>query len=105
MKTTALALATLLVLSGCAAHMHQVGSGALPAPAPTTFVSKKQVYALNWIPINEVDTHEMAMGHDHYVITTERDLVDSIIAAATLGIITTRTVTVEFNPELPADPE
>ena len=103
MKLAVFAVAALLALSGCAAHMHQVGKGA--GPVPRESVSKKQVYVLDWIPINEVDTREITMGHDHYVIVTERKVTDSIIAAMTLGIITTRTVTVSFpqRGKFPAD--
>ena len=105
-----------LFLVGCAAHVHQVGKGskeyqaelammsaqtkadsALVAGMPKGFappMSKKQFYLLNWIPLNQVDSRNLALRDENYTIETKHTVLDVIIEAATLGIITSRTVTV-----------
>ena len=56
--------------------------------------SQKQLYVLNWIPINEVNTKAMAAGGTDYTIETKQTFMDAIVSGLTFGIITVRTVTV-----------
>lgn len=60
-------------------------------------VSAKQWYALfGLIPLNKVDTKQMAGDASDYTITTKQDITDillgMVVSVVTLG---TRTVTVE----------
>ena len=80
----------VLVLAGCAGHVHVVGEG-----AQGTMVSQaRQFYVIDLAPLNEVDTKAMAGDAADYTIKTEASFVDGLIGALTLGIITVRTVTV-----------
>ena len=83
----------LFMISGCAAHIHKVGKGAQGNQA----TELRQWYVL-WglVPINEVDSAEMAGNAKDYTIKTEMSPIDVIISAVA-GIVTiqSRTVTVE----------
>ena len=88
---TALLLFAMVVASGCNAHLHVVGDG-----GGDEIVEKRQWYVL-WglVPINDVDTAEMADGASDYTIETEHSALDVIINIFT-GLVTvySRTVTV-----------
>ena len=92
MFMVAMLLFVMVAASGCAAHMHVVGDGG----SGEEIVEKRQWYVL-WgiVPINEVDTAEMADGASDYTIDTEHTALDFIINIFT-GLITiqSRTVTV-----------
>ncbi len=87
---------TILLLAlffvGCATHIHKVGSG------PQSYDSEelRQWYVL-WglVPINDVDTKDMAGGAINYEIKTEVTPLDFLISipASTVSV-TSRTVTV-----------
>jgi PBP1b-binding outer membrane lipoprotein LpoB len=87
---------TILLLAlffvGCTTHIHKVGSG------PQAFDSEelRQWYIL-WglVPINDVDTKEMAGDAKNYEIKTEVTPIDFLIGipASTVSV-TSRTVTV-----------
>jgi len=82
----------LIMMLGCAAHVHKVGVGAKKGIT----VQKRQWYAL-WglAPLNEIDTRTMAGDAKDYEIKTEASAVDIIINIFTSYItITSRTVTV-----------
>ncbi len=80
------------LIAGCAAHIHKVGQGAQG-------VAKKEArqwYAL-WglVPINEIDTGQMADGAADYTIKTEQAALDVIINIFTTYVsVVSRTVTV-----------
>jgi len=81
-----------LSLVGCSAHIHTIGKG----PQGQTMMQQRQWYVL-WglVPINDVDTHQMAGSAADYEIKTEQSALDVIINIFT-GIVTvySRTVTV-----------
>lgn len=81
-----------LIGMGCAAHVHQVGSGA----QGMDMEQQRQWYVL-WglVPINDIDSAAMADGATNYTIKTEQSFLDIVINIFT-GIITvnSRTVTV-----------
>ncbi|MDX1547910.1 MAG: hypothetical protein R3247_13025 [Rhodothermales bacterium] len=89
---TLLLLVLLGVASGCTGHMHVIGNGASSGEV----VEARQWYVL-WglVPINDVDTSDMAGGATNYTIETEQSALDVIINIFT-GAITvySRTVTV-----------
>lgn len=86
----ALGLCSLLFTS-CYTMNHTVGNGA----SGTEKVAKKQWYALfGLIPINTVDSKEMAGGASNYTITTKHSFIDIIIGCIT-GIATIHPKTVE----------
>ena len=80
------------LLVGCAAHIHKVGQGAQGAEKKEA----RQWYVL-WglVPINEVDTQQMADGETDYTVKTEQSALDVIINIFTTSIsVVSRTVTV-----------
>ncbi|MFZ5433891.1 MAG: Bor/Iss family lipoprotein [Calditrichota bacterium] len=89
-------LLLILVISfamvGCYTINHQVGNGAQTGQK----MEKKQWFVL-WglVPINEVNTLEMAAGATDYTIKTQQSFVDVVIGCFT-GMVTVypRTVTV-----------
>lgn len=90
-KTFALLLVFSFLLTGCMTHMHVVGEGSKQGIVET----ERQWYAL-WglIPINKVDTKEMAKGAKDYTIKTEQSALDIIINIAT-SFVTVYSRTVE----------
>lgn len=82
----------ILLLVGCAAHVHQVGKGAQGHQV----VEARQWYVL-WglVPLNKVDTAQMASNVTDYTIKTEQSALDIVMNLFT-GYITvySRTVTV-----------
>lgn len=82
---------TLCFLAGCAAHIHKVGQGAQGAQKS----EQRQWYVL-WglVPINEVNTDQMAEGATDYTIKTEQSALDVIINIFTAYVsVVSRTVT------------
>ena len=92
MTMIALLLFVMVAASGCATHTHVIGNGG----EGTEILEERQWYVL-WglVPINDVDTVEMADGASNYTIETEQSALDVIINIFT-GLITvySRTVTV-----------
>lgn len=90
-KTLVLIFLFSFLLTGCMTHMHVVGEGAKQGIVET----ERQWYAL-WglIPINKVDTKEMAKGATNYTIKTEQNALDIIINLAT-SFVTVYSRTVE----------
>jgi hypothetical protein len=86
-------LLSLLFMIGCTAHTHIVGNGAQGKGSS----QQRQWYVL-WglVPINDVQTSQMAGGATDYTIKTEQSALDVIINIFT-GLVTvySRTVTVE----------
>ena len=85
-------LALIVVVAGCATHIHKVGAGA----QGSQFLEERQWYAL-WglVPINTVDTNTMADGATNYEIKTETAALDVIINIFTSYVsIVSRTVIV-----------
>jgi hypothetical protein len=77
---------------GCAAHIHKVGQGAHGAEKKEA----RQWYVL-WglVPINEIDTQQMADGATDYTIKSEQAALDVIINIFTANVsVVSRTVTV-----------
>ena len=93
-KTVALLLIVVMLFltAGCTAHIHKIGKG-----GSGNAIEERQWYIL-WglVPINDVDTSEMADGAEDYTITTEYNAIDILICLVA-GIVTinSRTVTVE----------
>ena len=92
MKPKILIIATSLVLfiSACTTHTHIVGNGA----QGNAEVSKRQLWVISLVAINDVDTKALAGDATDYEITTQSDIVDLIIGGFTGGLIVSRKVTV-----------
>jgi hypothetical protein len=93
-----LALLSLLVvivfsLVACSANVHKIGNG----PQTNNVQTARQWYALfGLIPINTVDTNQMAQGAKDYEITTAITPTDFFINIFTQYVtINSRTVTVK----------
>lgn len=81
-----------VLLTGCAAHIHKVGKGA----QGNNMTEARQWYVL-WglVPINDVDSADMAGSATDYTIKTEQSALDVIINLFTSAItVNSRTVTV-----------
>ncbi len=94
MKNFKLIVASLflsLIMASCMTLEHTVGTGA----KGNTVVEKKQWYAL-WgaIPINKVDSKEMAQGATNYTIKSQFKFVDYVITYFT-SVVTVCVQTVE----------
>ena len=74
----------LFTISGCVAQSFVVGNGA----KGNHVEDARQWYILyGLVPINKIDTNEMAKGSNDYTINTENSFVDIIISAVA-GIVT-----------------
>lgn len=81
----------LMLMVGCAAHTHVVGDGGQEMQ-----VNARQWYIL-WglVPLNKVDTKEMAAGAENYTVYTRHNFLDFLISIpASLVTINSRTVSV-----------
>ena len=93
-----------MIFVGCATHVHNIGTG----PVGTGSENGVKVTARQWylfyglVPLNSIDTNEMANSAENYEIQTQVGPIDLAIAVGigivTLGIgpaiIQSRTVTV-----------
>jgi len=82
----------LLLFVGCATHVHKIGTG----PQSFTNDEMRQWYIL-WglVPLNEVDTKDMAGDAANYEIKTEVTPLDILISIPAGWVsVTSRTVTV-----------
>ncbi len=77
---TTMIVIMLLSLVACSTHIHKVGNGAQGNNVQTA----RQWYVL-WglVPINEVNTNQMAAGATNYEIKTEQTFIDGLITAFT----------------------
>ena len=93
MKKKSIILLTtfILILSACTTHTHIVGNGA----QGNYEKSKRQLWVISLVAINDVDTQELAGDATDYEIQTQADIVDILISALTSGIISSRKVTVK----------
>jgi hypothetical protein len=93
-KIFALILVSILMflLVGCAAHIHKVGTGG----QGNDMKEARQWYVL-WglVPINDVDSAQMAGSAKNYTIKTEQSPLDVVINIFTSAVtVYSRTVTV-----------
>ena len=80
----------VLLIIGCAAHVHKVGNGA----QGNDIMMERQWYVLyGLVPINEVDTNAMAGEATDYEIMTQYTGLDVIINIFT-GVISVNSRTV-----------
>lgn len=86
-------IVSLFAFIGCAAHVHEIGKGA----TGSDYEEARQWYILyGLVPINEVDTADMAAGATDYTITTQVTPVDFVINLFTSVVtVNSRTVSVE----------
>jgi hypothetical protein len=79
-KIISLAVISVFLLTSCYTINHKVGQGAQGSAK----VSERQWYVL-WglVPINNVDSQQMAGGATDYTVTTEMTFVDVVIGAFT----------------------
>ena len=90
-KSIILLTSFILILSACTTHTHILGNGA----QGNYEKSKRQLWVISLVAINDVDTQEMAGDATDYEIQTQMDIVDILINALTSGIISSRKVTVK----------
>ena len=90
MKNLVLITGLVLILSACTTHTHIVGDGA----QGNSQKSKRQLWVISLVAINDVDTKAFAGDATDYVISTQSDIVDLIIGGFTGGLIVSRKVTV-----------
>lgn len=85
-------IVAFIALVGCSANIHKIGKGA----QGNQITEARQWYALfGLIPLNEVDTNQMAGEAADYEIKTEQNPLDIIINIFTSNVtIISRTVTV-----------
>lgn len=83
-RIISLAIISAFLLTSCYTINHKVGQGA----QGNTKVTERQWFVL-WglVPINNVDSQQLAGGATDYTVTTEMTFVDIVIGAFT-GLIT-----------------
>lgn len=93
-KFTTMFFAVLLcctVMTSCYTSSHMIGSGAKGSEV----IQKRQWFALfGLVPINTVNSKEMAAGATDYTLTTTHSFVDQLIGIFT-GFVTIYPITVE----------
>ncbi|HPR18100.1 MAG TPA: hypothetical protein PLD62_07630 [Candidatus Cloacimonadota bacterium] len=89
---TLLLVVVFVALVGCSTNIHKIGNG----PQSNTVIEARQWYALfGLVPINNVDTAQMAGDAKDYEIKTEQSPMDIIMNIFTSYItVYSRTVTV-----------
>jgi len=89
---TIIMLVAFIALVGCSANIHKIGKGAQGGEV----IEARQWYILyGLMPLNEVDTNQMAGGAANYEIKTEQGVMDIIINMFTSCVtVGSRTVTV-----------
>lgn len=94
MKKTfiAIILIVMLIVIGCSANIHTIGNG----PQKNEVLEARQWYILyGLVPLNEVNTQEMAGNAKDYEIKTEQSFLDALIMCfAGIVTVSSRTVTV-----------
>lgn len=91
-KVSVVAIALVFAFSSCMSHSHMVGDGAKNGQE----VEKRQWYAL-WglVPLNNVDTKQMAGGATDYTIESETGVLDVVLNIFTgIATINSRSVIV-----------
>jgi hypothetical protein len=82
----------VLLLMGCAAHVHKVGNG---AQGNDMMIARQWYVLYGLVPINEVDTNAMAGAATDYEIMTQHTGLDVIINIFTGAVsVTSRSVVV-----------
>ena len=82
----------VLLLMGCAAHVHKVGNG---AQGNDMMIARQWYVLYGLVPINEVDTNVMAGAATDYEIMTLHTGLDVIINIFTGAVsVTSRSVVV-----------
>jgi co-chaperonin GroES (HSP10) len=90
-KLMGLFLISLMLLASCAPHVHTVGKGAQGSGSMT----QREIYVINLVPLKNVQSKDLAGSAEDYTITTQHDVLGIVIAIVTLGILSSRTVTVD----------
>lgn len=94
MRKTFIVLVLIIVLLfiGCSTNIHTIGNG----PQKNEVQEARQWYVLyGLVPLNEVNTLEMAGNATDYEIKTEQSFLDGLINCFTSAVsVTSRTVTV-----------
>ena len=82
----------LVVSTACTRHLHEVGNGAHGGAV----VEQRQWYILfGLVPLNHVDSKQMAAGATDYSVRTEASALDVIMTIFTAWVtVNSRTVTV-----------
>ena len=85
-------LLAFLLLVACSSHVHIIGNG----PQTHEQIQARQWYILyGLVPLNNVDTNQMAAGATDYEIKTEQSAMDIILNMFTSVVsVYSRTVTV-----------
>ena len=83
-KLIILSMILSMLFIGCATHVHNIGMG----PKTGQILTARQWYLFyGLVPLNSVDTNEMANSAENYEIQTQTGAVDIAISVG-LGIVT-----------------
>jgi len=71
-----------LLLTSCNATMHTVGSGGKGNGKPGQYDAKKKQWYLFWglLPLNKVDSKDLAGGAENYTVRTTTSFGDGLIS-------------------------
>jgi hypothetical protein len=89
-----------IISSGCCATMHTVGSGGkADCKSAGQFDAKKKQWYLFWgaLPLNNVDSKDLAGGATNYTIRTTTTFVDILISIPGSYLLGLRTQTIRVS--------
>ena len=92
-KSIALMLIVVFAFSGCYTQTHIVGDG---AKGGTVETAKSWYILFGLVPLNNVDSKQMAAGAKDYTIVTQQSFIDVVISIFT-GMVTIYPRTVEVH--------
>lgn len=94
-KLTSLVAVLVLAasLASCATHVHKIGNG---GSGKTTVEARQWYILMGLIPLNDINSAEMAGSSKDYTITTQATFMDIVIGAFT-GIVTINCRTVKID--------
>ena len=89
----------LILLSSCNATMHTVGNGGKGNGKPGNYDNKKKEWYLFWglLPLNHVDSKELAGGSQNYTIRTTTSFGDGLISIVGSYLLGLRTQTIRVS--------
>jgi len=89
-----------IILSGCSATMHTVGTGGKGnCKSPGQYDAKKKQWYLLWgaVPLNKVDSKDLAGGAQNYTIRTTTSFGDLLIGGAGSYLLGLKTQTIRVS--------
>jgi uncharacterized protein YceK len=95
-----IALSLFIIMSGCNATMHTVGTGGKGnCKSPSQYDAKKKQWYLFWglLPLNHVDSKVLAAGAQNYTVRTTFSFGDCLIYIPGVYLLGLKTQTIRVS--------